>query len=416
MANRNRYQRDSQRDQQSGQNFGGSRRDQNMNEFGGNYSGDREFYGGSRTYPQGTSQSNAYGRRQGSSYGQDFSSRNMGQHFGGGSRGNFGNRNFGDDREGRYDVGRDFMTNQPIREGYGEMSDSRFGKNFGRRSSSDYGSGFSYSEPSRDFTERGSYSGSSYGNFGNSNWDRGQGFDSGRTDFDESISGRSYYGQGSSSGNRDYERSGWRGYGARPGNMGFGDRERPDSWDRDAYRGSRLENYGTSSTDQSWRGNRNDYTGAGFYRNDYDRSDRDFSSDRNRYEEESFGDKVKNFFGIGPKGYRRSDERIREDISERLEDHPRIDASNIDVQVSDGEVTLSGTTPDRQSKRLAEDVCEECRGVKDVHNQVRVSQSGDTSSFGTSERSSSVSGSSTSSQTGSSSTTGTTKKSSERAA
>lgn len=46
--------------------------------------------------------------------------------------------------------------------------------------------------------------------------------------------------------------------------------------------------------------------------------------------------------GVGPKGYTRSDERLAEEICERLTDHPRIDASEIDVQVSRGEVTLTG--------------------------------------------------------------------------
>ena len=36
------------------------------------------------------------------------------------------------------------------------------------------------------------------------------------------------------------------------------------------------------------------------------------------------------FFGRGPKGYRRSDERIKEEISDRLMTHPDIDASDID--------------------------------------------------------------------------------------
>lgn len=78
--------------------------------------------------------------------------------------------------------------------------------------------------------------------------------------------------------------------------------------------------------------------------------------------------------GRGPKGWHRSDERIREDINERLTDHPDIDASDIEVQVKDGEVTLSGTTDDRHSKRLAEDIAERVSGVKDVHNQIRVQQ------------------------------------------
>lgn len=77
--------------------------------------------------------------------------------------------------------------------------------------------------------------------------------------------------------------------------------------------------------------------------------------------------------GKGPQGYQRSDERIREMVCEALTDDDQIDASTIEVAVKNGEVTLSGTVPDRQTKRMAEDVVERCAGVKDVQNQIKVS-------------------------------------------
>lgn len=49
------------------------------------------------------------------------------------------------------------------------------------------------------------------------------------------------------------------------------------------------------------------------------------------------------FAGRGPKGYQRSDERIREDISDRLTEAPDVDASDITVAVSSREVILTGT-------------------------------------------------------------------------
>jgi len=76
--------------------------------------------------------------------------------------------------------------------------------------------------------------------------------------------------------------------------------------------------------------------------------------------------------GKGPKGYGRSDERIREDINDRLSDHSYIDASEIEVTVKSGEVTLSGTVEDRISKRRAEDLAEEVSGVKNVENRLRI--------------------------------------------
>jgi hypothetical protein len=81
------------------------------------------------------------------------------------------------------------------------------------------------------------------------------------------------------------------------------------------------------------------------------------------------------FAGRGPKGWQRPDERIREDINERLTEHPEIDASEIEVQVRAGEVTLTGTVDDRHAKRMAEDLAERVSGVKDVHNNIRVQTS-----------------------------------------
>lgn len=76
--------------------------------------------------------------------------------------------------------------------------------------------------------------------------------------------------------------------------------------------------------------------------------------------------------GKGPKGFIRSDERIREDINSRLTDDAYVDASDIDVTVEKGEVTLTGTVPDRSSKRRAEDISELVSGVTNVENRLRV--------------------------------------------
>jgi hypothetical protein len=80
------------------------------------------------------------------------------------------------------------------------------------------------------------------------------------------------------------------------------------------------------------------------------------------------------FTGRGPRGYQRSDDRIREDVCERLTQHGQIDASDIEVQVDSGVVTLTGTVDQRKTKRMAEDLVESVSGVKDVHNQIRVQQ------------------------------------------
>ena len=78
--------------------------------------------------------------------------------------------------------------------------------------------------------------------------------------------------------------------------------------------------------------------------------------------------------GMGPRGYVRSDERIREQVCEALTDHDAVDAREIEVEVKAGEVTLTGSVRERAMKRYAELAAESCRGVKDVHNRLRVKQ------------------------------------------
>jgi osmotically-inducible protein OsmY len=78
------------------------------------------------------------------------------------------------------------------------------------------------------------------------------------------------------------------------------------------------------------------------------------------------------YAGRGPKGYHRSDERVHEDICERLTEHPSIDASDIEVSVSSGDVTLNGNVESRAVKHLTEVMVETVPGVKDIHNQLRV--------------------------------------------
>lgn len=78
--------------------------------------------------------------------------------------------------------------------------------------------------------------------------------------------------------------------------------------------------------------------------------------------------------GRGPKGYRRSDERITEEICERLTDHGGVDASEIEVRVENGEVTLEGTVESRRAKRLAEAVADTIRVVEDIHNRLRLAR------------------------------------------
>ncbi|WP_224242695.1 BON domain-containing protein [Hyalangium gracile] len=79
--------------------------------------------------------------------------------------------------------------------------------------------------------------------------------------------------------------------------------------------------------------------------------------------------------GKGPRSYTRSDERIHEDVCERLM-HSPYDASDVEITVSRGEVTLAGTVRSRADKWGIEDVAESVLGVQDVHNQIRVNREG----------------------------------------
>lgn len=209
--------------------------------------------------------------------------------------------------------------------GYGESE-------FGRRSGgSRYGS-------ERDYGS-GSGSGSGYGRNAR---EYGGNFGSRPRDYG---SGRSY-GYGSSAGSyglsggfgayaEDYDRK----YGAgrrssgerRGGGHGYGSRQR-DWWDR--------------ATDEvsSWFG--------------------DEDAERRRQMDEHRG--------RGPKNYSRSDERIREDVSDRLTDDPLVDASEIEVGVQNQEVTLTGTVASRNERRLAEECADGVSGVKYVQNNLRV--------------------------------------------
>jgi BON domain-containing protein len=78
-----------------------------------------------------------------------------------------------------------------------------------------------------------------------------------------------------------------------------------------------------------------------------------------------------NFAGRGSKNYKRSDTRIEEDVHEALMHDPYLDATDVDVSVKDGEVTLSGEVADRAARRHAEECVERCAGVREIHNNLK---------------------------------------------
>ena len=78
------------------------------------------------------------------------------------------------------------------------------------------------------------------------------------------------------------------------------------------------------------------------------------------------------FTGIGPRGYRRSDERILDDVAERLALNGEVDARDVRLAVNEGEVRLEGSVPSRSLKFMIEDLAASVRGVVDVDNRLRV--------------------------------------------
>lgn len=73
-----------------------------------------------------------------------------------------------------------------------------------------------------------------------------------------------------------------------------------------------------------------------------------------------------------PKGFRRTDERVCDEVCERLAEARDLDVSEVTVEVGSGIVTLSGTVSDRRAKYRVEDIAEQVMGVDEVRNNIRV--------------------------------------------
>ncbi|WP_181408178.1 BON domain-containing protein [Pararhizobium mangrovi] len=76
--------------------------------------------------------------------------------------------------------------------------------------------------------------------------------------------------------------------------------------------------------------------------------------------------------GKGPRGYRRSDERIREDVSDLLTEEARLDPSDLDVTVEGGQVLLEGRVSEDAERELAETLAWQVIGVAHVENSLTV--------------------------------------------
>jgi hypothetical protein len=78
------------------------------------------------------------------------------------------------------------------------------------------------------------------------------------------------------------------------------------------------------------------------------------------------------FTGYGPIGYERTDGRIYEDACEALYNSYHVDAADIQVDVNEGIVSLSGEVRSLEMKKLAEYILDHVAGVVDVRNELNV--------------------------------------------
>lgn len=77
--------------------------------------------------------------------------------------------------------------------------------------------------------------------------------------------------------------------------------------------------------------------------------------------------------GKGPKGYQPSDERLKERLQEAFYDDDELDASEIEILVQGGEVTLQGAVAEREDRQRAEWLVERVAGHRvHVNNNLRV--------------------------------------------
>ena len=251
-------------------------------------------------------------------------------------------------RDGDYDAG---VAQRP----YGRREENDYGYGPGNRGLSsaynDFGGDFSRGS-ARSLYDRG-YQGATRRDYENSenrlggaNYDRYG--DRGRYDRRPSFGG----GHGGFSSGRNYGRSEY-GRGD-DGGYDYGERSygRGDYRDRDFGRGE--------SDERSWWDRTTDEVSSWFG---------DDEAERRRERDRQLRGQHR---GKGPRNYTRSDDRIREDISDRLGEDPFVDATDIEVSVNNGDVTLTGTVDHRSTKRRAEDLAESVSGVQNVENRIRV--------------------------------------------
>lgn len=294
--------------------------------------------------------------------------------------------------------GRRYPGNEDERD-YGSYADTDEGDSSVRAGSYDRGR----DRPNRNPEQQGrSGRFSGYGDFGQGDYGGGRGGNLSQDRFRGGEDGgagsdsRAGFGGGSRSfSGYGYEGSSWRGesgsrgqgdaWNARGGRDQGGPRGQGE-WSRHSERPSQsgFSGYGGSSGWNEPYGEGQQYSSGGRYASQSGQQSGDWGQptqwgqsgqwgqsrqSRNQYGYGGTG--VGQHYGKGPKGYQRSDDRIKELICERLHDDPEIDPSDVTITVQGGKVTLDGTVDSRHVKNVIEDVAEQF-GVQDVQNNLRV--------------------------------------------
>lgn len=282
---------------------------------------------------------------------EEGSERQYGQPLGGGDY----DRNDEDYRGGGYaSAGRGYGESRGYRSQQGsqyegsqyggrhpmEDQDRYRGRQFGQQSYGGYGRGMS--EPYEAGTQ-GSYGGGSARSGGR--WDRDE----------ERFAGERGYGQGE--------------YGYRGREYGASRRDMQSGWQQEREGSRFLSGYGGGGYDQA-----SGYGGRDYGSRDYGSRGYGTSGSFATGNYQSGMEGQRSYRGLGPQGYKRSDDRIRDDICERLTDSDRIDASNVTIDVNQGTVTLSGSVPERHMRYAAEDLVDDAMGVESINNQLRVQE------------------------------------------
>ncbi len=151
------------------------------------------------------------------------------------------------------------------------------------------------------------------------------------------------------------------------------------SWYRDGTDGARYESTGGPGANRPYRPTRTEQelqrderTGLPGYGTNYGSIDDDYfrtttGSDVGRYDRAG----AASHRGLGPKTFTRTDERIHELVCELIAEDRHVDASDMEVEVREGVVHLSGTVPDRRMAFITEDLAESVIGVREVENRLK---------------------------------------------